>query len=102
MDKYETIKDVYLFTQNMIHKFLFDKDRLRAKEERDFSESIKHFKMEDFRALHDLMLLLDENDDTNVTDTTTHATVPLPMNKFKLKSKHFPDLSTNSQAWAFL
>lgn len=102
IDNYETIKDVYMFTRNLIHKFMFDKERLRAKEERDLSESIKYFKMEDFRALRDFIFLLEENEDTNTTDTTTPVTPSPPINKFKPKSKHFPDLSINHKAWAFL
>lgn len=62
IDKYEDIKDVYLFTRNLTYKFLLDKDYLQSKQDRQIPERIKHYIMEDFRALRNLMLLLDEND----------------------------------------
>lgn len=78
-----------MFIRNLTYKFLFDKDRLRAKEEREFSESIKHFRMEEFWALRDLMLLLDENNDTNPIECTTATPPTIPsslVTKFKSKS----------------
>lgn len=66
-----------MFTRNLTYKFLFDPDRLRTKEEREFLESIKHFKMDEFRALRDLILLLEENDTMSQNDTPTPASVTL-------------------------
>lgn len=48
------------------------------------------------------MLLLDENEDSDTSNTTVHVATPFSLNKFKLKCKNFPDLTTNPQAWAFL
>lgn len=50
-----------MFVRNLTYKFMFDDDRLHFKSECELSEMIKHSKMGDFRALRDLMLLLDEN-----------------------------------------
>lgn len=77
--------------------------------------------MEEFCALHDLMLLYDEgatgdpsgfNQDTLVDPDGTVAILanrppPLPMqsnvpNRFKSKSRNFPDLMTCPAIWAFL
>lgn len=102
LDRYELIKDIHIFVINLTYKFLFDKDRTRAKEEKDLSESIKHFKMAEFRALRDLILLLDENENVDVPDDDIPVSITLPIKKFKLKSKNFPDLTTSPQAWAFL
>lgn len=90
---------------------MFDKDSVRAKKEREFSESIKHYLMEDFRALCDLMLLLEENNEiidpaaTNTQEIPQKSSPPTMLsqvgttstnfNKFKPKSQRFPDLSTN-------
>lgn len=97
---------------------MFDQDTVQARQEREFSESIKHYTMEDFRALHDLMLLLEENSDTNDSTNTNPEpmpdtlfqlpstlitnTVPSVTNKFKPKSRRFLDLAMNSYVWAFL
>lgn len=61
IDKYETIKDVYLFSRNLTYKFLFDKQVLQSKQDKAITEQVKHFSMEDFRVLRDLILLLEEN-----------------------------------------
>lgn len=83
-----------------------DQDRLRSKQERELSESIKHFTMEDFQALRDLVLLLEENNEADYS-LSTFADLPssflaipvsIPINKFKLKS----DLTTNLYIWTFL
>lgn len=94
-----------MFIRNLTYKFLFDPDRLRTKEERKFSESIKHFKMDEFRALRDLILLLEENDTMSHNNIPTSVPGPSPIptnNQFKPKSRHFPDLSQNPQIWTFL
>lgn len=49
IDKYETIKDAYLFSRNLTFKFLFDKEYLQSKQDKFISEQVKHFSMEDFR-----------------------------------------------------
>lgn len=99
---------------------MFDHNSIRARQEHEFSESIKHlqYTMADFRALHDLMLLLEENNETlEPTSTSTEATPQessvstvlsttgidfIIPKKFKPKSQKFPDLSTNFHIWAFL
>lgn len=62
--------------------------------------------MEDFRALRDLILLLDENDHSDQIDTSS-ISEPLsdtsaPFGTFKCKSQCFPDLMTNPNIWSFL
>lgn len=87
--------------RNLTYKFIFDRDRSRAREEREFSERIKHFKMAEFRALRDLILLLEENDSGEPSGENA-SNLTIPPKKFKLKSKNFPDLMTSPKAWAFL
>lgn len=55
------------------------------------------------------MLLLEENDDTDITSNTNNE-LPLtpeiitfvPISKFKLKPQRFRDLMTNPNVWAIL
>lgn len=54
------VKDLYLFDRNLTFRFIFDKDRANLSLERDLAERTKHFSMEEFRALRDLMLLYEE------------------------------------------
>lgn len=64
--------------------------------------------MDEFRALIDLILLLDESNPsepgypTNETNGQLQSLGPTPIKKFKPKSKKFPDLTSNHHAWAFL
>lgn len=51
MDKYEVIKDLYLFVRKLTYKFIFNPDKKRKREEKELSEKIKKFTMRDFRAL---------------------------------------------------
>lgn len=109
MDKYDTIKDLYLFCRKLTYKYLFDDQRIRSKWDKELSESIKHFIMEEFRAFRDLILLLEESETAEssipTTDITHTPTTPLPPKsgkKFKSKSKKFPDLASNPHIWAFL
>lgn len=48
MDKYEVIKDIYLFVRNLTYKYMFKQDSVRAKQECKLSESFRHYTMEDF------------------------------------------------------
>lgn len=48
IDKYKAIKDVYMFKCNLTYKFMFDRDHLHSKQERELSKKIKHYTMEDF------------------------------------------------------
>lgn len=43
LDKYDTIKDVYLFSRKLTYKFLFDHAWIRSKQDRlsELSESIR-------------------------------------------------------------
>lgn len=62
--------------------------------------------MEDFRALRDLMLLLDENEQHSQDDTLVVSNpspgAPVPKNPLRAKSQRFPDLMINPSIWAFL
>lgn len=102
LDKYETIKDIYLLSRNLTYKYLFDGDRLRAIQDKRISEQVKNFTMEDFRAL---MLLLDENvSDASTPDSAaseTAASYVPQQKKCKPKTQRFPDLMSNSNIWAF-
>lgn len=118
LDKYELIKDIYMFACNLTYRYMFDQDSVRARQEQEFSKSIKHYTMEDFRALRDLMLLLEENNDDIDPTSTNSQSVPnvtsqSPITssitntfsvstKFKPKSQRFPDLAMNLFVWAFL
>lgn len=53
---FETIKDLYLFAHNLTFRFIFDKDRQRLNLEKELAERTKHFSMQEFRALRNLML----------------------------------------------
>lgn len=107
MDKYDTIKDLYLFCRKLTYKYLFDDQHIRFKRDKELSESIKHFTMEEFRAFRDLILLLEENERSvplgSATDTI-HTSIPVVVKpkKFKPKSKKFSDLTSNPHIWAFL
>lgn len=56
---FETIKDVYLFARNLTFHFILDKDRQKFNLEKELAERTKHFSMQEFRALQELMLLFD-------------------------------------------
>lgn len=106
MDKYEAIKDLYLFSRNLTYKFLFDNDRLQSIQDKQILEQVKNYTMEDFQALQDLILLLDENNHSDQIDTSS-ISEPLsdtsaPFGTFKCKSQCFPDLTTNPNIWSFL
>ena len=102
LDKYEVIKDLYLFARKLTYKFIFDPDKKRLREERELSEQIKKYSMKEFRALRDLILLLDENDTSNSSPTNEPSDTNKKLQKFKKKSDQFPDLNTNPQIAAFL
>lgn len=61
-----------MFVRSLTYRYMFDQDGVRTKQEREFSESIKHYTMAEFRALRDLMLLLEENNET-LNSTVTNA-----------------------------
>lgn len=94
--------NVYLFTRNLTYKFLFDKDHLRT------DRYPKGSNVAPWRifALCDLILLMEENDQSDTTGSQLSSTpslqTPLPTAKFKLKSQRFPDLMTNPNVCAFL
>lgn len=50
---------MYLFARNLTDKLIFDKDRAKLNLEHELAEHTKHFRMEEFPALRDLMLLYD-------------------------------------------
>lgn len=56
----ENIKDLYLFARNLTFKLIYDKDRQNTNLERELTERTRNFTMDEFCALHDLMLLYDE------------------------------------------
>lgn len=110
----ETIKDLYLFTRRLTYKYIFDSDRNQKRLEKDHTEQIKHFTMDEFRALRDLMLLYEESSGESsapsvetpsgdisrtTTDTCSKFTTDT---RFKPKSRHFPDLLTCPNVWVFL
>lgn len=113
---YETIKDLYLFARNLTYRFIFDKDRQSLNLEKELAEKTKHFTMNEFKALRDLMLLYEEGA-TETVDSVTDPALPtlisqitmtstshtLPPNskadKLKLKS---PNLMTCPPIWVFL
>lgn len=108
----ETIKDLYLFARNLTFKFIFDKDRHNTNLERELTERTKHFTMEKFHALRDLMLLYDEGNTEDLpgpgrvtplkpSSTSLSNSLNVPKN-FKPKSRSFPDLMTCPAIWAFL
>lgn len=101
MDKLEVIKDLYLIARKLTYKYIFDPDRKRVREEKELSEQIKKFTMKDFRALRDLMFLLEENQEHNDSQPIEPSSVPNTQSQsdshFKNKSNQFPDLTTNSQ-----
>lgn len=80
----ETIKDLYLFARNLASKFIFDKERKQANLERELVKRTKHFSMEEFRALRDLMLLYDEG----ATDDTSSSSPP--SKESKVETVHPP------------
>lgn len=98
----ETIKDLYLFARNLTFKYTFDKSHQQTQLERELTERTKHFSMEEFRALPDLMLLYNEGSTDDVDPPpsgqrssaphTESYTKPKPM--FKPRSRNFPDLMT--------
>lgn len=116
---FETIKDLYLFAHNLIFRFIFDKDRKKLNLEKELTERTKHFSMQEFRALRDLILLYEEGT-TNVSCSAASANSfdivseghPVPdspimetnrnTGKFKIKSRTFPDLMICPSVWAFL
>lgn len=114
----ETIKDLYLFARNLTFNFIFDKDRQKAHLERELTEWTKHFTMEEFRTLRDLMLLYEEGatkSDPGSTLVDSLGTAPFDLvpdsrpqlqpttsKIFKPKSRNFPDLMTCPAIWAFL
>lgn len=108
----ETIKDLYLFVHNLTFKFIFDKQHAKRNLERELAECTKHFSMEEYRALRDLMLMYDEG---AVEDSGPSPVVPLtapqiittptrgPVSKpFRLRSCKFLDLITCPAIWAFV
>lgn len=106
IDKYEALKDLYLFSRNLTYKFLFDSDRCRSIQDKQISEQVKNYTMEEFRVLRDLIILLDENDHSDQTDHSAASTScqakAAPAATFKCKSQRFPDLTTHPNIWPFL
>lgn len=97
VDKYDTIKDLYLFSRKLTYKFLYDQDRICCKQDGELAESIKHFTMAEFRSFRDLILLLEENESLCSSNTgqdlvqPAPTKLPIPVRKFKPKSIKFPD-----------
>lgn len=93
LDKYEVIKDLYLFARKLTYKHIFDPDKNRPMAEKDLSEQIKKITMKDFRALKDLMILLDENQEYDDTQQSQLSQILIPNTQgstFKNKSDSVP------------
>lgn len=116
-DTFSIIKDPHLFSRKLTYKFLFDHDRQEKQKNLIEQEIWKDFTVAEFRALKDLVLLLEEND----TDPTQmvgseyfdtigqHTQTKLYQqeltslgNAVKPKSTHFPSLRRNPNVWTFL
>lgn len=84
----------------------FHKDYLQSKVDIQKSERIRPYTMEDFQALRDLMLLLEENEEPDAIRSELPPIpvmpTPIPTAKLKLKFQRFPDLMTNPNVWALL
>lgn len=62
IDVIKTIKDLYLCAQKLTYKYIFDEECKKNKKiERKLFEQVKHFSMNEFRALTDLMILYYED-----------------------------------------
>lgn len=108
INTFKTIKDLYLFTQNVTFIFIFDKDRKKLNLEKELTKRTKHFSMQAFRALGNLMLLYEEGDTDNdslVVSESFSSLVPLNycpavwafLRKTikRLKKQPWPDLLPN-------
>lgn len=79
----------------------------------ELEERTKHFSMNEFRALRDLMLLYNEGAVEDIAPSpapplgtlpapSTVTTASCPTRHFRLRSRRFPDLMTCPAIWAFL
>lgn len=89
---FETIKDPYLFARNLTVRFIFDRDRQSLNMERELVKRTKHFTMQEFRALRDLMLHFDKGEADSPIAVTQSGSPPLtsPIGKNTGKSKISP------------
>lgn len=63
-NKFELIKDLYLFARKLTYKFMFDKERCIKQTDIADQEIWKDFTVAEFHALKTLVLLLDKSEST--------------------------------------
>lgn len=108
MDKFTLVKDLYLFTRKLTFKYLFDKDRTKKAEEKTEADQYKGYTMADFRALRDLIQLLNENEEKEEVVWEKKPSPPdtdeseSNQKRFRPKSQKFPPLQSSPCIWAFL
>lgn len=94
------VKDLYLFIRKFTYKHLYDEDRTQKAVEKSEVDQFKDYTMADFRALRDLIQLLNENEESEKQEDQT-APLSLDLSDsiqkadikpFKLKSQIFLSL----------
>lgn len=109
-DKFTIVKDLYLFTRKLTFKYVNDKDRTRKVEDKSDIDQYKGYTMADFRALRDLIQLLNENqeegeggpDTVPQSPDSTENISEIDRKTFRPKSQKFPPLKSSPCIWAFL